>query len=197
MFHDIPDKILERMRFLEEIDARDRVDGTAHLDRLRQIPPETGKFIALMAASSPDGTLMEIGASAGYSALWLVLAAKHTARRLITFEILPAKVALARETFKTAGVEDIIELIEDDALKHIDRYGKIAFCFLDAEKDIYRKCYDQVVPNLLPGGFLIADNVLSHKDILQPVVDMAVNDSRVDALVAPVGKGLLICKKCG
>ncbi len=196
MFHEIPPKILERMKFLEEMDARDRVDGTVHLERLRQIPPDTGKFIALMAASAPEGTLMEIGASAGYSALWLALAARQTARKLVTFEILHPKAVLARETFRIAEVEDTVDFIEDDALKHINSYNEIAFCFLDAEKNIYKNCYDQVIPNLVPGGFLIADNVISHKDILQPVVDMAVNDSRVDAIVAPIGKGLLICRKC-
>ena len=30
---------------MEKRDAIDRVDGTAMLDRLRQIPPETGKFL--------------------------------------------------------------------------------------------------------------------------------------------------------
>ncbi len=47
MFHDIPEAIIERMRYLEANDARDRQDGTERLQRLRQIPPETGKFIAM------------------------------------------------------------------------------------------------------------------------------------------------------
>ena len=46
MFHNIPPNIYERMKYLEQTDARDRVDGTPHLKRLRQIPPETGKFLA-------------------------------------------------------------------------------------------------------------------------------------------------------
>ena len=56
MFHDIPDSINAEMRRLEEIDARDRVDGTARLQRLRQVPPETGRFLCLLAASAPDGS---------------------------------------------------------------------------------------------------------------------------------------------
>ena len=42
MFHNIPQVILDRMQYLESIDARDRVDGTPRSQRLRQIPPETG-----------------------------------------------------------------------------------------------------------------------------------------------------------
>ena len=76
MFHDLPEAIQEQMTALEEIDAQDRQDGTPQVKRLRQIPPATGKFLAFIAASAPEGAWLEIGTSAGYSALWLSLAAK-------------------------------------------------------------------------------------------------------------------------
>jgi caffeoyl-CoA O-methyltransferase len=47
MFHDIPQAMLVRMRELEQIDSSDRIDGTPRTMRLRQIPPEVGKFIAI------------------------------------------------------------------------------------------------------------------------------------------------------
>jgi caffeoyl-CoA O-methyltransferase len=53
------------MRYLEEIDSQDRLDGTSRLKRLRQVPPETGRFIAVLAASAPPGACIEIGTSAG------------------------------------------------------------------------------------------------------------------------------------
>ena len=74
MFDDIPKRILDRMQELEEIDECDRANGTARLERLRQIPPETSKLIALLAATAPAGRFIEIGTSAGYSTLWLYLA---------------------------------------------------------------------------------------------------------------------------
>jgi caffeoyl-CoA O-methyltransferase len=61
MFHDIPQPLMTRMRELEQIDAHDRVDGTPHEKRLRQISPEVGRFIAILAASAPDGRYIEIG----------------------------------------------------------------------------------------------------------------------------------------
>ncbi len=87
MFHTIQPAILERMKFLEELDAKDRLDGTPRLQRLRQIPPETGKFLALLAAGSPEGSMFEIGTSAGYSTLWLSLAAQTLGRKITTFEV--------------------------------------------------------------------------------------------------------------
>ncbi len=103
MFHNIPKAIKERMAYLESLDKEDRLARKSPLERLRQIPPETGKFIALLAATAPEGTYLEIGTSGGYSAMWLSLACKELGRKLITFEVLEEKANLARETFKIAG----------------------------------------------------------------------------------------------
>ena len=88
MFHTISPPIQAQMRRLEQIDARDRTDGTARQQRLRQIPAETGRFLAILAANSPPGIFVEIGTSAGYSTLWLSLACGLSRRKITTFEIL-------------------------------------------------------------------------------------------------------------
>ncbi len=195
MFHDIPAPVAARMAELERRDAADRTDGTPLLERLRQIPPETGRFLAIVAATAPDGPIVEIGTSAGYSTLWLALAARATRRRVTTFEILPAKVALARETFTAAEVTDVVDLVAGDARDGLETMTGIGCCFLDAEKDDYGDLYETIVPRLAPGGLLIADNVVSHADTLQPLVDRAMADRRVDAVVVPIGKGELVCRR--
>ena len=195
MFNDIPQAILTQMRRLEEIDARDRTDGTSRMARLRQIPPNTGRFIALMAASAPPGQMIEIGTSAGYSTLWLALAARQRECKVVTFELLDEKIALARETFDLAQVKDVVELQQGDARELLTGEESFAFCFLDAEKEHYPDCYDLIVPKLAPGGILVADNVISHADDLQPFVENAEADPRVDSVVVPIGKGELVCRK--
>jgi predicted O-methyltransferase YrrM len=195
MFRDIPEPVKVRMRYLEEIDSRDRQDGTPHLKRLRQVPPETGRFIALLAAGAPQGALVEIGTSAGYSTLWLALACRQSGRTITTYEVLEEKVQLARETFRQAGVEDVVELVRGDARSYLASLDRLAFCFLDAEKDVYQDCYEAVVPRLVPGGLLLADNAINHQQALGPMLDRAQNDARVDALIVPIGKGVLVCRK--
>jgi caffeoyl-CoA O-methyltransferase len=195
MFHNIPPAIWERMRFLEEIDTKDRTDGTPRMQRLRQIPPETGKFLALLAVGAPEGLILEIGTSAGYSTLWLAIAALALGRKVITFEVLPEKVKLARETFHAAGVEDTVKLIAGDARKHMEYYYNPAFVFLDAEKEVYSDCYELIVPRLVKGGLLVADNAINHREALAPMLERALNDERVDALIVPIGKGELVCRK--
>lgn len=195
MFHNIPPAMAARMSYLEARDAQDRQDGTPRLHRLRQIPPQTGKFLALLAANAPDGVWLEVGTSAGYSTLWLALAAAACQQHLITFELLPDKIALAQETVQTAGVSHLVQLVAGDALAHLPHYTQIAFCFLDAEKELYSQVYDLVVPRLVPGGLLAADNAINHAATLQPVIDHALGDERVDALVVPIGQGVLLCRK--
>lgn len=195
MFHTIPASILERMQVLEQIDLRDRTDGTSRLQRLRQVPAETGKFLALLAAGAPAGACLEIGTSAGYSTLWLALACQAAGRSLTTFEVLPEKAALARETFRLAGVEQVVRLVEGDARQFLSGYAGIAFCFLDAEKEVYAECYEAVIPELVPGGLLVADNAINHRETLQPMLERALSDERVDALIVPIGNGELLCRK--
>jgi caffeoyl-CoA O-methyltransferase len=195
LFHEIPESILKRMGHLEKIDAADRSDGTPRSGRLRQIPPETGKFIALLAAGAPSGRLVEIGTSAGDSTLWLSLACRLNGTKITTLENSPAKIALAEETFIAAEVNDLVELIYADAVAHLPGFDKIAFCFLDAEKEIYSDCYELLVPRLTPGGLIVADNAIDHERTLRPMLDRALSDERVDAMIVPVGKGVVLCRK--
>lgn len=195
MFQEIPPPIQARMRELEAIDRQDRIDGTPRLQRMRQIPPQTGQFIAVLAALAPMGKYLEIGTSAGYSALWLSLPCRQKGVTLVTYELLEEKVRLAQETFRAAKVEDVVELVAGDALEYLPEVEDVAFCFLDAEKEIYAACYDTVIPNMVPGGLLIADNALNHRSTLQPMIDQALVDQRVDALVVPIGNGVLLSRK--
>jgi len=195
MFHTIRPAIADRMRTLEELDTRDRTDGTPRLQRLRQIPQETGRFLAILAAGAPEGSIIEVGTSAGYSTLWLALAAESLGRSVITFEVLPDKVELARETFRQTGIESFVELVADDARKHLDAMDQIAFCFLDAAKEVYAEVYEMVIPRLVKGGLFAADNAINHRETLQPMLDRALSDERVDALIVPIGNGVLLCRK--
>lgn len=202
MFEQISPAMLARMRELEAIDLRDRTDGTPRGQRLRQIPREVGKLLAILAAAAPAGRCIEIGTSAGYSTLWLALACRAALvggsaaqRRLTTIELDSAKVELARATFAAAGVADAIELVNGDALEYLPDSDEIAFCFLDAEKELYRPCYDLVVPRMVAGGILVADNAISHEAQLRPMLDYALGDARVDAVLVPIGTGDLVCRK--
>ena len=195
MFHEIPEATLERMAQLEAMDARDRRDGTERLERLRQVPRDVGKFVAILATGTPPGHWVEIGTSAGYSTLWLTLACREMGRRVTTFEMLDAKAALARETFALAGVDDVVEFVHADVREHLERMDGLAFCFLDSEKADYGELYEAIVPLLVPGGLLVADNAVGFEDVMQPMLDGALADARVDAVIVPFLTGQLVCRR--
>jgi predicted O-methyltransferase YrrM len=184
-----------RMRHLERIDAADRTDGTPQRARLRQVPEVTGRYLAMIAACSPIGKVIEIGTSAGYSAMWISLACKEKGATLTTFEVSADKVRVARETFEAAGLEMMAQVVEGDARDYLPAYNDVGFCFLDAEKDVYTDCYKLIIPRLVRGGLLVADNVISHRDALQSFMNVALADDRVDSLVVPIGNGLLTCRR--
>jgi len=123
------------------------------------------------------------------------LACKQRSDPLTTFEVLDDKVALAKKTFEAAQVSNQIQLIHGDAREVISGYEDVAFCFLDAEKDVYMEVYEKVIPNMVSGGILAADNVTSHAEYLADFVSHVESDPRVDALVVPIGKGILVCRK--
>jgi len=195
MLHNIPELVKKRMKFLEKIDSEDRVNNTPRLERLRQIPPETGKFLSILAAGAPTGEFLEIGTSGGYSTMWIALACIERGIKIKTFEILEEKIKLANETFRVSKMADHIELIEGDARDFLKKEKHISFCFLDAEKEVYDECYDLIVPNMVKGGLLVADNAINRYDILKPMIEKALSDERVDALIVPIGKGELLCRK--
>ena len=57
MFHLVPTRITEQMHRLETIDARDRVDGTPHPERLRQIPPTRAGSLPYLRQARPGERL--------------------------------------------------------------------------------------------------------------------------------------------
>jgi len=195
MLHNIPELVKKRMAYLEKMDAEDRGNGTPRMQRLRQIPPKTGKFLSILAAGAPNGEFLEIGTSGGYSTMWIALACIERGIKIKTFEILEEKIKLAKETFRESKMAKYVELIEGDARDFLKEEKNISFCFLDAEKEVYDECYDLIIPNMVKGGLLVADNAINHYDTLKPMIEKALSDERVDALIVPIGKGELLCRK--
>ena len=59
--------------------------------------------------------VVELGTSNGYSALWFCLAIRSTVGKLITHEIDPDRIAMAKAKFQRAGVTALVSLVEGDA----------------------------------------------------------------------------------
>ena len=51
------------------------------------------------------------------------------------------------------------------------------------------------MPLLVPGGLLVADNAVGFEDVMQPMLDRALTDDRVDGVIVRFLTGQLICRK--
>ena len=181
------------MERLQERDARDRTDGTPQSQRLRAITPDVGQLLLTLALAVDARRIVEVGTSSGYSTLWLALAAQRNGGRVTTFEIDPAKVALATSTFSEAGVAGVIDLrAEDGALGLAAFAGAADLVFIDAEKRDYEAYLDLAVGALRPGGLLIADNLTSHASELAGFRARALTHKRLSSVVVPIGNGELV-----
>lgn len=192
----VADRVRAAMASLEERDARDRVDGTPQARRLRAISPEVGRFLQTLVVGTRARTIVEVGTSGGYSTLWLATGAARTGGRIVTFEIDPEKVELARTTFAAAGVEDLVEQRQGDGAAGLSELERaVDLVFLDSEKNDYLRVLEPAIVALRVGGLLVADNLVSHEADLTPFREAALADPRLSGLVVPIGRGELLAAR--
>ncbi len=147
------------------------------------VPTADGRLLRMLAEMSNAKTVVEVGTSNGYSAIWIALGLLKTEGKLITFEIDAKRAKLARENFKRAGVEKIITLVEGDAHKEVGKIkGPIDIIFLDADKEGYVDYLKQLLPKVRPGGLIIAHNTRSHQSGMQPYLKAVMEDANLETL---------------
>jgi len=189
VFHDISANMQQVMRELEEQTAQNQ-------PWLRSVAVDVGRCLSLLAMSAPRGAFLELGSSGGYSALWLSLAARAKGVTLTTVDLDEKKVALARENISRAGAGGTVQAVHGDAFDYAIRFEEIAFCFSDIEPpELNAKVYEKIVPRLVPGGWLVIDNVTSPR-VQTALLNRAQTDTRVDCVLLPFPKGDLVCRKC-
>jgi hypothetical protein len=48
---------------------------------------------------------------------------------------------------------------------------------------------------MVKGGILVSDNAITHYETLKPMLYKTLADERLVALIVPIGKGELLCRK--
>jgi predicted O-methyltransferase YrrM len=122
---------------------------------------ETGALLFMLARAAKARSIVEFGTSFGISTLHLAAALRDNGGgRLIATEFEPSKVARARATFAAAGVADLIELREGEAVETLarDLPDAIDLVLMDGAKNLYPKILALLEPRLRPGAILVADN---------------------------------------
>ena len=120
-----------------------------------------GTLINLIVKEGKARRILEVGASYGYSTIWLAEAARAVGGRVISLELRPAKTEYARAQLTQARLEDFVEFRVGDALASLAQLpGPFDFALIDLWKDRYVPVFEQLYPKLAPGAVIVADNML-------------------------------------
>ena len=187
----LDDRVRAVLARLEAEDADERARGVPREQRARQVARTTGQFLFAFVAPQTDCEVLEIGGSRGYSSIWLGAGVRHLGGRVLSLENDPAKVEAWRRNVAEAGLEDWCELIDGDALEIVPGIADVFdVVFLDAEKEQYEQLFTQARTKLEPGAVVIADNVLSHEDVLGAYSRARQSDPTLESVTVPQDRGL-------
>jgi len=126
------------------------------------VSKETARLLYMLARASRARSIVEFGTSFGVSTIHLAAALRDNGGgRLIGSELEPSKAAQARENLSAAGLLDVVDVREGDALETLarDLPDTIDLVLLDGHKPLYPRILDLVESRLGPGACLVADNV--------------------------------------
>ena len=138
-----------------------------------QISPIQGRFLQLLAAACNARKILEIGALAGYSGIWLARSLPDGGR-LITREVNPVHAELVRNSFAQAGVADRTEVRVGNALELLPQLGSEApfdLIFIDADKQPYPQYLEAALRLSRPGSIIVADNCIRSGRVFQQSED--------------------------
>ena len=149
--------------------AQERAD--AFSDFYLPVTPEAGRLLYALVRASRPSTVVEFGMSLGISAIHLASAVRDNGSgRVVTTELSAAKVAAAKKTFADTGLDDLITVLEGDALATLaDVDGPVEFVLLDGWKELYLPVAKLLEPRLSAGALIVADN--TSMDDTRPYLD--------------------------
>jgi predicted O-methyltransferase YrrM len=180
--------VLER---LELEDQQERARGLPPEERSRAVAPTTGRFLFALVAPQTDCEVLELGGSRGYSSIWLAAGVRYFGGRLLSIESDPQKAEAWRQNIADAGLEDWADLIEGDALEALGVIDDVFdVVFIDAEKEDYEQLFQLSRGKVEPGALVVADNVLSHQEVLGAYVRARQEDSTLESVTVPLDRGL-------
>ena len=174
---------------------------------LINISAEQGKLLHVLLRAVGAKNVLEVGALAGYSGVWLARALPPSGR-LTTIEKDPHHARLTRQAFSEAGLESRAIVLEGAAL---DVFPTLApgfdAIFVDADKEPLAQYFEWSVTLLRPGGLLLFDNAFRHGRVVDPADRtaetegvrafnrLAASDPRLVSAIVPIRDGLVVAVK--
>ena len=148
-------------------DICNTIEKEAIADEVPIIRKEMGNLLKVLLQLVQPERILEVGTAVGYSS---ILMSENMPEKctITTIENYDKRIPVARNNFKRAGKENVITLIEGDALEVLKTLeGPYDFIFMDAAKGQYINYLPDIKRVLRKGGLLISDNILQEGEIVQ------------------------------
>jgi predicted O-methyltransferase YrrM len=172
---------------MQEVEARKN-------DWLIPIGRESAQLLCNIIKGQGARTIVELGASYGYSTLWFAEAARATGGRVYSFELDAAKVDYIRPRLERSGLSSFVEFRIGDAREHLRSFDvAVDFALIDLWKDLYIPCFELLLPRLTGGAFIAADNILQpphYREMGETYRQHVRANGRFDSVLLPVGSGI-------
>ena len=148
-------------------DICNTIEKEAIADEVPIIRKEMGNLLKVLLQLVQPERILEVGTAVGYSSILMSENMPENCK-ITTIENYDKRIPVAKNNFKRAGKEDVITLIEGDALEVLKTLeGPYDFIFMDAAKGQYINYLPDVKRVLRKGGLLISDNILQEGEIVE------------------------------
>ena len=166
-----------------------------------------GKFLQMISLMIKPLKVLEIGTFTGFSALCLAAGLQKDGE-IHTIEIREEDAVTAQNNFNKTAFRNQIKLHVGNAKTIIPSLNyEWDLIFIDADKPSYIDYYELTLPQLKQNGFILADNVLFHGQVLAENITgknaIAINafnehvakDKRTEQVLLSVRDGISIIRK--
>jgi caffeoyl-CoA O-methyltransferase len=166
-----------------------------------------GKFLQMISRMVKPMKVLEIGTFTGFSALCLAVGLQPNGM-LHTIEIREEDAILSQNNFNKSNYASQIKLHVGNAKEIIPTLKEEwDLIFIDADKTNYIDYYELTLPSLKSRGFILADNVLFHGQVLQENItgknakaihafnEHVANDERTAQVILSIRDGITVIQK--
>lgn len=153
------------------LDAALKASADAGLPAIN-VSPAQGKFLHLLTRIHGARRVLEIGTLGGYSTIWLARGMLPAGGKVVTLEVDPKHVRVARANFEQASLAKMIEVREGralDTLPQLETEGRGPFdlIFIDADKVRIPEYFTWALKLSRRGTVIIVDNVVRKGAVIE------------------------------
>jgi len=155
---------------------------------------QTAEWLYSQVLERQPQLILELGASVGYSALWMGKAAQTYGGKVITLEREGFKLDEAKAYIERVELRDTVTCVQADILPYLENEWKeeVDFLFIDAGKREYLDYLKKLEPSLVKGALVVADNVSDFAKQIALYKEYVENQPRYKTELILMEDGLLV-----